>query len=158
MAKLSQIQIGRNDGMVFAYEIVKKAEADGKNPVEVLGKEIKMRNATGISARMVHEEIQQLKDELLKSALQVVYMTSSVLMSMTLRDLWGFGKDRIQKTLRRYLKKMYCIDPNYPGAVTLEDMNNCLKEEVGIDILAGQIGITDDEAAQYRRQQLYSRF
>lgn len=159
MAKLTDLQKGRNDGIDFSLRIIKKAAAAGQDPVEALEKEYKYRNVNHIGIPAQRAEIEKFQNECLERALKTCYSASSVILAMTLRDALGFGKARILSVLNRYLKKLYCLDQTAPGCVTFEDYCNCIKEETGIDFLAGSltdVGITNDtEEAKYRRQQLY---
>lgn len=158
MGRLNDLQKGRNDGLAMALKIVQTAAENGEDPVKALEDEVKYRNANMISVPAMRKEIEKYQDECRDRALTTCYTVSSVIIAMTLRDELDFGRKRINRFLRRYLNKMFCMDKHDRACVSIEEYNNCLKEEVGIDLLHGgneTIELEDDKAAKYRRQQLY---
>lgn len=114
-------QSGRNDGLALAMKIVR----DGGT--EALEKEIKARGVTGINVNMSQKELEQ-------ALAPIKDLTIRTLLAMsvaTLRDEYGFGKDRLQRFVNRFMEKTDCL---MKGWVTWKDICQNIEDETGISI------------------------
>ena len=118
---LKDWQKGRNDGLSLALKIVKEGGQ------EALEKEIKARGATGINTSLSQKELDA-------ALLPIKELTIRTLLAMSvsaLRDEFGFGKDRLQRFVNRFMKKTDCLAE---GWITWKDLCENIQEETGIKI------------------------
>lgn len=119
--KMSEYMIGREDGLILAYNIVK----DGG--IETLEKEIKFRNTTKIRTPLAKKDLEKALIPI-KERLFDTVMTLSV---ATLHDKFGYGKKRCQGFIERFEKKTLCL---MDDLATFDDYTKVIKEELGIVI------------------------
>ena len=123
MGKIDAMMAGRNEGLAYALEIVKKGG------VEALEEEIRMRRLQGISLNISAKEVAAMKREISSQTVATV----SAAACLTLHDAFGFGQQRGLKFLHRFEGKMEAaVDPT--SGVTLEDYLAAVKDEMGIDL------------------------
>lgn len=118
---LKDYQKGRNDGLALALKIVREGGADA------LEEEIKARGVTGISVNLSQKELEQ-------ALTPIKDLTIRTLLAMSvssLRDEYGFGKERLQRFVDRFMKKTECLAA---GWVTWKDICENIEEETGIQI------------------------
>ena len=77
MSKLSKEEIGRREGMAYAYKLVKE------KGIEALEEDLRMRNIYNIPIRVTKDDLKKVDERL----------TSFILLEclVTLRDYFGFG-------------------------------------------------------------------
>ena len=118
---LKDYQKGRNDGLALALKIVREGGADA------LEEEIKARGVTGIHVNLSQKELEQ-------ALTPIKDLTIRTLLAMSvssLRDEYGFGKERLQRFVDRFMKKTECL---MSGWVTWKDICENIEEETGIQI------------------------
>lgn len=121
MSKEQDKARARIEGMEFALRIAKEKGIEG------LEKEVKWRNASGIGCRISREELNEAEDSMKLRTLDTVL----ALTSLTLRDEFDFGKQRIQRFVDRFQSKTDFIAS---GEVTWDDITDTIKDEVGIEL------------------------
>lgn len=95
MSKLSKEEIGRREGMAYAYKLVKE------KGIEALEEDLRMRNIYNIPIRVNKEDLKKVDERL----------TSFILLEclVTLRDYFGFGRQRALKFKDCFEKKCQLI-------------------------------------------------
>lgn len=102
MAKDKFIE-GRNEGMLFALKI---AEEKG---IEELKKECKMRGLTNLPTAVPKKAL----DEFTNNVKMQMVDTFKILLAATLRDEFGFGRERIWRALNNFSNKAECLADDY---------------------------------------------
>lgn len=99
MAKLSDYQSGRNDGLQLALKIIKEG---GQQALE---QEIKFHGARGINTSLAVKELDIASQKIKEMTLDtVIVMTIAVL-----HDEFGFGQTRCQRFMDRFELKSGCL-------------------------------------------------
>lgn len=95
MSKLSKEEIGRREGMAYAYTLVKE------KGIEALEEDLRMRNIYNIPIRVTKDDLKKVDERL----------TSFILLEclVTLRDYFGFGRQRALKFKDCFEKKCQLI-------------------------------------------------
>lgn len=95
MSKLSKEEIGRREGMAYAYKLVKE------KGIEALEEDLRMRNIYNIPIRVNKEDLKKVDERL----------TSFILLEclVTLRDYFEFGRQRALKFKDCFEKKCQLI-------------------------------------------------
>ena len=125
MAKRDDLLQGRAEGMAFALRIAREGG------VEALEREIRMRNIWGLQVNVPMKDIQEIKTKITLRVIDII----RVVALLTLRDEFGFGRDRGIRFLKRFDLKVDCISSEDDGqSVTLEDYINLVKDEMGISL------------------------
>ena len=123
MGKIDAMMAGRNEGLAYALEIVKKGGQ------EALEEEIRLRRLQGVSLNVSAKELEAAKRQITRRTVDVVCAAAC----LTLHDAFGFGQQRGLKFLRRFESKIdAAVDPT--SGVTLEDYLAAVKDEMGIDL------------------------
>ncbi len=77
------------------------------------------------------EEMAKIRKQAIKIATEQAMVMTLALPLMALRDEFGFGKQRLEK----FSSKMYDLIDSYErGYITLQDLHECLREEVGMEL------------------------
>lgn len=121
MAKISDYMSGRQDGLLLALSIVK----DGG--VEALEEEIRYRNITGINTALSRKELNEAAEKIKERTVD----TLTVLSVATVRDEFGFGKQRLLRFVERMNLKAECL---LSDMVTWEDFIKDIEEDIGIKL------------------------
>ena len=123
MGKIDAKMEGRNEGMVFALEIVKKGG------VEALEEEIRKRRLSGIHLLVPQSELDKAKAT-------ITYRTMDILSAvgmLVLHDKFGFGKKRCNRFKHWLIEKTDALlDPKME--VSMDDYVRTISEELGIDV------------------------
>ena len=123
MGKIDAMMAGRNEGLAYALEIVKKGGQ------EALEEEIRLRRLQGVSLNVSAKELEAAKRQITRRTVDVVCAAAC----LTLHDAFGFGQQRALKFLHRFESKIdAAVDPT--SGVTLEDYLKAVKDEMGIDL------------------------
>ena len=131
----SKEELARREGMSYALKYVKE------NGIEALENEFKRRGAYNIPIRISDKDLKVFTD----NAKMMLLDTVLILASMTLHDEFGFGKDRLQRFVKRFNFKAECIGDDY---TTWQDQINILKEECGLEY---QLRMNDKDVNMERR-------
>ena len=118
---LKDYQKGRNDGLMLAAKIVEQGGA------EALAEEMRIRGITGIHTGLAVKELDEAMNPIKDLTIQTV-LTMSV---ATLRDEYGFGKERLQRFIDRFFDKTGCLAG---GWVTWNALVEEIEKETGIQI------------------------
>lgn len=127
MAKEDKEYSLRMQGMIYAYNIAKK------QGIEMLEKEMRMRNVMQAPMKFTGTQIKEFWDSLSQNLYNTVLTTAA----LVLHEKYGFGKKRLQDFKRHYDKAVNdALDLDYIGVhyVTLTDYAIYLKQELGIEI------------------------
>lgn len=127
MAKRDDYMLGRSEGMAFALKIAKEGG------VEALEKEIRMRNIWGLHQISVSKkDLEEIKDKVTARTVSIVECVAL----LTLRDEFGFGRQRGLRFMERFEGKIQCVigDPADGQTVSLDDYVRAVQEEMGIKI------------------------
>lgn len=136
MAKASKEFTNRMEGMIFAYNVAKKAEEEKKGSgLEALKNDIKMRGFFRAPMKFTTKQI----DEYIDFTSKNLYATMSAVTLMTLRDEFGFAKVRLDRFMEAFDKKVEMVtDFSKWGNhyATLEDYAIWLNQEynLGLDV------------------------
>lgn len=123
VGKIDAMMAGRNEGLAYALEIVKKGGQ------EALEEEIRLRRLQGISLNVSAKELEAAKRQITRRTVDVVCAAAC----LTLHDAFGFGQQRALKFLHRFESKIdAAVNPT--SGVTLEDYLAAVKDEMGIDL------------------------
>ena len=121
MAKVDKkIHEYRMSGASWILDIVKK---DG---IEAAENELKRRGADFIPMEINNDALKDFETRVKGRTIDTICLLSAV----TLRDEFGFGKDRLRRFVERFNEKADCLGDDY---VTWGDMIEQMKEETGID-------------------------
>ena len=99
----SKEELARREGMSYALRYAKD------NGIEALEKELKRRQAYNIPIRISNKELQAFTD----NAKNMMLDTVLILASVTLHDEFGFGRERLERFMRRFNFKAECIGEDY---------------------------------------------
>ena len=116
----SKEELARREGMSYAIRYAKK------HGLEALEEDLKRRQAYNIPIRISNKELQTFTDNVKNMMLDTVLILASV----TLHDEFGFGRDRLERFMRRFNFKAECIGEDYTD---WQDQIAILKEESGLE-------------------------
>lgn len=121
MGRLSKEELARYGGANWLLEYAEK------NGLEAARKEIEQRGAHNIPLGVKKSDIDRFcEEEKTNTIITVMLMTA-----VTLRDEYGFGKDRIHRFIERFNLKTKCL---LAQLVNWEELRDLLYEETGIKI------------------------
>lgn len=121
MAKINKEEQARLQGMAYALKIAEEKGVDG------LREEIKYRNATYVPIAISRKAM----DECVNNIKMNTIDTMLILSASTLRDEFGFGKERLARFIERFNHKAECL---IDGFCTWDDQMTMLAEECGIKL------------------------
>lgn len=121
MAKINKEEQWRREGMAYALKVAKERGIEG------LEEEIKYRNISLVPIAVSKEKM----DECVNNIKMNTIDTMLILSASTLRDEFGFGKDRIARFIERFNLKAECL---VDGFCTWDDQMTTLAEECGIQL------------------------
>lgn len=111
----------RTEGMKIALQI---AEKDG---IEGLRKDVAFRDNTGISLRMTKAELDEATKEIKRKCIENVY----AIVFMTIRDEFGFGKDRLTRLYERLNSRAASM---IEDMIEIDEYRKQLEIETGVKI------------------------
>jgi hypothetical protein len=121
MARMDKEEIARRDGMMYALKIAKEKGIEG------LEEEIKFRNISQVPIAISRNKI----DECILNIKLNTIDTMLILSASTLRDEFGFGKERLARFIERFNLKTDCLVEDY---CTWSDQIQMLADECGIEL------------------------
>ena len=121
MAKINKEEQWRREGMGYALKVAKERGIKG------LEEEIKYRNISLVPIAVSKEKM----DECVNNIKMNTIDTMLILSASTLRDEFGFGKERIARFVERFNLKAECL---VDGLCTWDDQMTMLAEECGIKL------------------------
>ena len=121
MARLDKEEIARRSGMMYALKIAKEKGIEG------LEEEIKYRNITEIPIAIKRDKLNECIENIKLNTIDTILVLSAV----TLRDEFGFGKERLARFIERFNLKTDCLVGEY---CTWDDLRQNLEEECGIKL------------------------
>lgn len=116
MSKLSKEEIGRREGMAYAYKLVKE------KGIEALEEDLRMRNIYNIPIRVTKDDLKKVDERLISFILLETLVT--------LRDYFGFGRQRALKFKDCFEKKCQLIAEDWTNWA---DQAWIVATELGID-------------------------
>lgn len=137
MAKKDKEYDLRMQGMIYAYNIVKK------QGIEALEKDMRMRNVLRAPLKFTASQIQEFWDTLSTN----LYQTFSTVTCIALHEEFNFGKERLQRFKRAFDKattdatNLDYIGVNY---VTLEDYGVYLNSKYNLGIDTGVLEVCQE--------------
>lgn len=121
MARLDKEEVARRSGMMYALKIAKEKGIEG------LEEEIKYRNITEIPIAIKRDKLNECIENIKLNTIDTILVLSAV----TLRDEFGFGKERLARFIERFNLKTDCLVEDY---CTWDDLRQNLEEECGIKL------------------------
>lgn len=121
MARMDKKEIARRDGMAYALRVARERGIEG------LEEEIKYRNITEIPIALPRAKI----DECIENIKLNTIDTMLILSASTLRDEFGFDKERLARFIERFNLKTDCLVEDY---CTWNDQIQALADECGIEL------------------------
>lgn len=121
MAKINKEEQWRREGMAYALKVAKERGIEG------LEEELKYRNATLVPIAVSKEKMDECVNNIKLNTID----TMLILSASTLRDEFGFGKERIARFIERFNLKAECL---IDGFCTWDDQMTTLAEECGIEL------------------------
>lgn len=118
---IDKFEQARREGMSYALRVAKEKGIDG------LEKELEFRNAAKVPLNVSKAKF----DEFVNNVKNNTVDTVLILASVTLRDEFGFAKERLNRFISRFNEKAECIAGDY---CTWEDNIELLREECGLDM------------------------
>lgn len=116
----SKEELARREGMSYALRYAKE------HGLEALEEDLKRRQAYNIPIRISNKELQSFTDNTKNMILDTVLILASV----TLHDEFGFGRERLERFVKRFNFKAECIGEDYTD---WKDQIAILKEECGLE-------------------------
>lgn len=121
MARMDKEEVARRNGMAYALRIAKEKGIEG------LEEEIKYRNITEIPIAIKRDKLNECIENIKLNTIDTILVLSAV----TLRDEFGFGKERLARFIERFNLKTDCLVGDY---CTWDDLRQNLEEECGIKL------------------------
>ena len=101
MSKLDDMAKYRSEGMIRAYEIAKKAQDEGKDPVKALGDELAFRKRYKLDTILTEKEVRRTCEPYLNGVRNEAASAIMTVACMVLWDVFHFGgKERLPKFVR----------------------------------------------------------
>ena len=119
--KISKEEQWRREGMAFALKIAKEKGIEG------LEEEVKYRNITYVPLAVSKKAMDECVNNIKLNTIDTMLLLSA----STLRDEFGFGKDRLARFIERFNDKAECL---VDGFCTWDDQMTTLAEECGIKL------------------------
>lgn len=116
----SKEELARREGMSYALRYAKT------NGLEALENDLKRRGAYNIPVRISDKDLKEFTN----NAKMMLLDTVLILASMTLHDEFGFGKNRLERFIKRFNFKAECIGEDY---TTWQEQIDILKDECGLE-------------------------
>lgn len=121
MGKINKEEQARLQGMAYALKVAQEKGIEG------LAEELKYRNVTYVPIAIPRKAM----DECVNNIKMNTIDTMLILSASTLRDEFGFGKERLCRFIERFNVKAECL---VDGFCTWDDQMTTLAEECGIEL------------------------
>lgn len=144
MARLNKLEQARQDGIDYAYRIVKE------EGIEALEKRVTRNRKTNVPAFVNQAQA----DEFAISVKENVVVTMLVVMQIVLKDKFGFGQKRLMRFKEHF--ESYCESLS-GGWCTYTDIEQTLHDELGVEVVDGEkekefLAKMDKGLAEQRKQ------
>lgn len=116
----SKEELARREGMSYALRYARE------HGLDALEEDLKRRAAYDIPIRISQKELQEFTN----NAKSMILDTVLILTSVTLHDEFGFGRERLERFIKRFNFKAECIREEYTD---WQDQIEILKEECGLE-------------------------
>lgn len=123
--KVSKEEQMRRTGMAYAYSIA------SEKGIQALAEEIRFRNITKAPIGVSRSEVERFQNEVKTNTV----LTMKCLTMLVLHDEFGFGHDRLERFVERFMLKTECLietDPNGNSYSTWAEYEQILLEECKI--------------------------
>lgn len=84
---------------------------------------------------LTEDQIKQIRYEERNKAIDAAFTAMLGLPLLALRDVYGFGKERLERFIDNLLEK---YDSFREGYITLEDLQQTIKDETGVELKKGK--------------------
>lgn len=121
MGKLSKEESARYSGASWMLDKVKK---DG---IEAAEKELEWRGVKKIPLAVNKADLLKFQDYEKRNTIATVLLMACV----TLRDEYGFGRDRMDRFVKRFNEKTSCLVGDYVDWI---DLQKTIEEETGLHL------------------------
>lgn len=121
MSKLSKEELARYSGANWILDKIKK---DG---IEAAEKELEWRGVKKIPLAVNKADLLKFQDYEKRNTIATVLLMACV----TLRDEYGFGRDRMDRFVQRFNKKTSCLVDSY---VDWTELQKTIEEETGLHL------------------------
>ena len=118
----------RMQGLALAYREVEEAEKEGRKPKEALRRLMDQYRAWKTALLMTNKELDKATEEIKKYTIRSI----TIMALIVLRDEFDFGTKRLQRFMDRWEPKTVGL---LEDGITWKDLEDCVKEETGIDIV-----------------------
>lgn len=136
----------RMSGMVYALKIVKESG------VETLEKEIRFRNATFMPLEISQEKMLEIEDFLAERVMATMMPT----MMLVLHDSFGFGKERLIRYKKAFLKRCEMLSSLDPLGEPYERIRDYVEELEKYGIEFDMAKIEDVERTNNENRKRYA--
>lgn len=116
----SKEELARREGMSYALRYARE------HGLDALEEDLKRRAAYDIPVRISQKELKEFTN----NAKSMILDTVLILASVTLHDEFGFGRERLERFIKRFNFKAECIGEDYTD---WQDQIEILKEECGLE-------------------------
>ena len=119
--KVNKEEQWRREGMAYALKVAREKGIEG------LEAEIKYRNISLVPIAVSKEKMDECVNNIKLNTIDTMLLLSA----STLRDEFGFGKERLSRVIERFNYKAECL---VDGFCTWDDQKATLAEECGIEL------------------------
>lgn len=117
---IDKLEQARRSGMSYALRIAEEKGIDG------LREEMRYRNALNIPVGLKKDKV----DEFTQNVKQMTIDTILIVATVSIRDEFGFGKDRLNRFIKRFNNNAECLGDDL---VEWQDLIDQMQEECGIE-------------------------
>ena len=119
--RLSKEELARFSGAEWGVRLVEERGLDGAK------EELRLREIKGIPLKANTGDLEKFCEEEKSNTIVTVMLMTAI----TLRDEYGFGKDRLHRFIERFNQKTECLIGHF---VNWQEIQETLFEETGIKI------------------------
>lgn len=117
---IDKLEQARRSGMSYALRIAEEKGVDG------LREEMRYRNALNIPVGLKKDKV----DEFTQNVKQMTIDTILIVATVSIRDEFGFGKDRLNRFIKRFNNNAECLGDDL---VEWQDLIDQMEEECGLE-------------------------
>lgn len=116
----SKDEQARREGMAYALRIAKE------NGIDALEADLRWRNVGDIPVGLEKAVVDDFQERVKYNTVDTI----KILACVTLRDEFGFGKDRLKRFAERFMLKTECLADDYTN---WQEQIDILREECGLE-------------------------